>query len=200
MAQNRQLLLLLFLGLSMLSRPTALGAENTGRDRLVFGGEVAAGQSFERPFGPGFRFLLTPQRYGWDIIIRDARENENLARLTPPLHFQPNPCEISGWHFRNRDNTGPNEAGDRNMNAPGRVREFIFSPVVGRTIQGPAAHQAPTPAEIRQISDFGRGRLTVVDSRLDDPEPGRQARFAWMRFEVNLSWPVAPKQAHPRKE
>lgn len=190
---SKKSLLLLVLGLAMLFWSPGLGAENAGKDHLAFSGEVAAGQSFERPFGPGFRFQLKPQRYGWDIIIRDAREEENLARLTPPLHFRPNPRDISGWHFRNRDNTGPNKAGDQNINAPGKVREFIFSPEVGRTIQGPQAHLAPTAAEIRRSSDFGRGRLTIVDYRLADLEPGRQARFAWMRFEVKLSWPAAQK-------
>ena len=33
---------------------------------------------------------------------------------------------IVGWHFRNFDNSGPNEVGPKNVNAPGKVREFYF--------------------------------------------------------------------------
>ena len=52
--------------------------------------------------------------------------------MTPPWHFVPNAREIEGWHFRNGDNTAPNDA---SVNALQELREFIFSPAVGRGIE-----------------------------------------------------------------
>ena len=78
-----------------------------------------------------------PVSEGWllEVTSRD-RHNEDLARLTPPWHFTPNPRQIDGWHFRNVENTGPH---DGSVNAPQELREFVFSPRVGRDIQGASA-------------------------------------------------------------
>ena len=162
------------------------------RSAVTFSGELSAGQGFDRDFADGLRFALVPQRFGWEIVIRRKGRDENLARLTPPFHFVPNPRDIEGWHFRNADNTGPNEAGDRNVNAPGEVREFVFSPEVGATIDGPDATRSPTPAEIERVLQWGLGTLTILEYRLADLDPGKTARFEWMRFSVQLSWPPAP--------
>lgn len=156
-------------------------------------GEVKMGETFEKAFGPGFYFRLEPNAYGWLIVLRDERGSEDLSRLTPPFHFVPNPREIEGWHFRNTDNSGPNEPGEKNVNAPGLIREFIFSPEVGGTIDGPNAKRKPTLEEIEKIQRFGRGELRILDYKLGDLIPGKRARFEWMRFEVDLSWPVGKK-------
>jgi hypothetical protein len=154
-----------------------------------FTGELAAGEAFEKTFGPGFCFRLEPNPHGWTIVVRGPRAAEDISRLTPPFHFIPNPRDIEGWHFRNRDNTGPNEPGEKNINAPGLVREFIFSPAVGKTIAGPEAKTSPTAAEIEQVKRFGRGKLMILDYRLTGLDPGKKAGFEWIRFEVELSWP-----------
>lgn len=119
--------------------------------------------------------------------MHQAGRDENLARLTPPLHG-PNPCDIEGWHFRNADNTGPNEAGDGNVNAPQREREFLFSPAVGVTIGGPDAQAAVSSQEVEAVGRFGRGTLTIGDYRLRGLEPGQPPEFAWMRYAAELSW------------
>jgi len=162
-------------------------AEEKGAKRIYakIMGEVKMGETFEKPFGPGFYFRLVPDPCGWLITLRDERRSEDLSRLTPPFHFVPNPREIEGWHFRNADNSGPNEPGEKNVNAPGLIREFIFSPEVGRTI-----HYPPKPEEIEKIKHFGRGELRILDYKLGDLVPGKRARFEWMRFEVDLSWPA----------
>jgi hypothetical protein len=156
-------------------------------------GEVSGGKVFEQTFAPGFYFCLDPTPFGWLIAVRDKRRTEDISRLTPPFHFVPNPREIEGWHFRNADNSGPNEAGEQNINAPGEIREFIFSPEVGKTVNGPDAKRQPTPEEIEQVGRFGRGKLKILDYRLGDLKIGQQAKFEWMRFEVDLSWPSAFK-------
>lgn len=158
------------------------------RSRITFSARISAGEALVKDFGPGFTFHLVPNPYGWEIFIKDDRGTENIARLTPPFHSVPNPREIEGWHFRNADNSGPNEAGDKNINAPGEKREFIFSPAVGRTIGGPNAGRSPGREAIEAIRSFGRGTLTILRYQLADLEPGKQARFQWMEFEVELSW------------
>ncbi len=47
----------------------------------------------------------------------------------------------------------------------------------------------PTAEEIKTVRQFGRGELRILDYRLTDLESGKQARFEWVRFEVDLSWP-----------
>ena len=39
---------------------------------------------------------------------------------------------------------------------------------------------------------YGQGTLRILDRRLSHLEPGAQAAMAWMRFEVELTWPEAP--------
>jgi hypothetical protein len=161
--------------------------------RTTILGEVEAGETFEAPFGPALLFRLEPIPLGWTIAVRETGRDEELARLTPPLHAVPGPLEIEGWHFRNADNTGPNEPGEKNVNVPGEVREFCFSPEVGRSIQGPRAAAAPTPEEIERVRGFGEGELTVLDYRLTGREPGRQAGLASLRFQADLSWRNLPR-------
>jgi hypothetical protein len=160
-----------------------------GRVRVVFRGEVRAGEAFTYPLGSRLVFGLEPNALGWVITVKERGRDEDLSRLTPPFHFVPNPRDVEGWHFRNSDNTGPNESGEKNVNAPGEVRDFIFSPEVGRSIDGPGAGRAPTPEEIDAVQRFGKGTLTILDYRLDNLVPGTRASFNWMRFEVDAAWP-----------
>jgi hypothetical protein len=167
-------------------------ATPAARRTVTFSAELQAGQRFERSFAIGLSFVLLPRRYGWEIVITQAGRDENLARLTPPFHAVPNPRDIEGWHFRNADNTGPNEVGDKNVNAPGEVRGFIFSPAVGATIDGRTAGRAPTPEEIGAVRRWGQATLTILAYRLADLGAGQTARFSWMRFSVTLSWHSSP--------
>lgn len=65
----------------------------------IFTGRVLQGEHFHRPFGGRFEFILEPMPHGWEIMIKEHGRNENLARLTPPLHSAPNPRHIEGWHL-----------------------------------------------------------------------------------------------------
>jgi hypothetical protein len=96
---------------------------------------MEAGEMFEHAFGEKYYFILEPQEFGWNLIIKEKGRDERLQRLTPPLHFVPNPTWIEGWHFRNDDT----RSNDGTVNAPQYEREFILSPAVGRFIQGPDA-------------------------------------------------------------
>lgn len=169
----------------------ATPAPTPAHQRVTFESEVVAGQAWKRDFAGDLHLVLAPGPYGWEIVVTQEGRDENLARLTPPFHFVPNPREIEGWHFRNSDNSGPNEPGEKNVNAPGKVREFVFSPAVGVSIDGPDANVPPTPEELQAVAAWGRGTLTILDYRLADLEPHATARLDWMRFTVTLSWPAA---------
>ena len=151
---------------------------------------VAAGQTFDYRFGERFTFHLSPTTHGWTIEVRQDGRDDNLAPLTPPWHFVPNPRFIEGWHFRNADNTGPN---DGSVNAPQQTREFMFSPEVGRTLeyQGRA-----TPARVvDEVARFGRGQLEIRTYTLSPVEAGERARFIEMTFNVCLAWAEANEAA-----
>lgn len=164
---------------------------DSSRTPVRFTGEVKAGETYSVDFDDRFCFQLLPSPYGWLVVITDERKTEDISRLTPPWHFVPNPREIEGWHFRNADNTRPNSAGDKNVNAPGNVREFIFSPQVGRTLGDPEAKAPVSPEEIHSIMDFGTGRLIITGYELTNLQKGERASFRWMHFIVELSWPRA---------
>ena len=147
-----------------------------GREVLLLTGEISAGERFAAPAGPGWTFALEPDDHGWTIRLLD-REGDDLSRITPPFHFVPNPRELHGWHFRNRANTGPN-LGD--VNAPQRVREFIFDQGTG----------ADWPLAQRVAAAEGRGVLEITKFSLSPPEPGERARMTALIFDACLSWPA----------
>jgi len=151
----------------------------------IFEGTVKAGQPFRHDLWDGLRFELDPVELGWRIAIRDtARPDQDLASLTPPYHFAPNPKDIEGWHFRNKANTGPNK-GD--VNAPQEVRDFIFSPEVGTTIQGPEKGTASiTVEDVERVTNRGRGVLEIQEMTLTPAAKDQQAGITSMRFRVAI--------------
>ncbi len=147
-----------------------------------FEGSVKRGERFQHDIWDGLRLELDPTDFGWEIAVRDTtRAAENLARLTPPFHFVPNPRDIEGWHFRDKANTGPNQ-GD--VNAPQRERWFIFSREVGTSIQAADHAGEITEDEVERVKDQGRGALTIEDLVLTAPARGERAGIESMRFTV----------------
>jgi len=149
-----------------------------------FSGRVEAGNQFRRTFGSRFEFILEPMPEGWQIIVREFGRDENLARLTPPFHFMPNPREIEGWQLL--DN--PSECVNRSYHAdagPANPRQFIFSPEVGKTIDGINAGRAVTDEEIKNVQKFGKGELTIGKFKLT---PGKDGcpKIEWLEFSVQL--------------
>jgi hypothetical protein len=148
--------------------------------RATIRGTVVAGQRFVESFGPGFRLVLNPAEHGWRIDVSEGKDPRSLTAFTTPLRG-PNACDLEGWHLRNEDNTGPNESGPRNVNAPGLEREFVFLPA--REIV------AGIKGNVRRARAFGRGRLEVLEHELTDLAAGQRASFARIRFRVVLEWP-----------
>lgn len=170
------------------SRPpgTPPCALEPGRKAESIGGTLLRGESFALTTTGGWMLKLVPAAGGWFAqVTARGREDEDLSRLTPPWHGVPNPRMIEAWHFRNADNTGPN---DGSVNAPGDLREFIFSPDVGRgiTFDGSA-----TPAEaVEKVRAYGRVWLHVDQYRLMPPRQGQQPTFEWLQFTACVTWPA----------
>jgi hypothetical protein len=147
---------------------------------------VRRGNRFSQTTPSGWILRLVPDPEGWFLeVTTNGREREDLSRLTPPWHFVPNPREIEGWHFRNADNTGPN---DGNVNAPQELREFIFSPAVGRGIEYNGS--ATTAEDVEKVRSFGRGWFFIESYRLTPPRRGKRAAFERITFSACLTWPA----------
>lgn len=166
---------LLILGLSVADCPA-------GRSCAQLTGHLERGERFEQAFGPGLSMSLEPNAWGWVLVVRDARPDENIARLTGPFHFVPNPRYVEGWHFRNADNTGPN---DGSVNAPQEERGFVFSPEVGRSFDYPL-----TGLQAEQFArQAGNGLLSIHGLVLGNLVPGEKAWIERMDFTIDLNWP-----------
>src|SRR5690349_20426825 len=72
-------------------------------------GEVLKGRSFERQIGANLFFRLVPEELGWAISVGSKAATENFCSVVTPPYRGVNAIHIEGWHFRNSDNTGPNE-------------------------------------------------------------------------------------------
>lgn len=132
---------------------------------------VAGDRSFFRRLDNGWVFALLRAENGWSIRLYENNNTDqalDLTALTPPLGGVPNPRDIFGWHFRNADNTGPNQ-GD--VNAPQALRAFVITPSMEA---GP---------------DNGIGWLQILDFGLAGLEPGTRARMNYLEFDACLTWP-----------
>ena len=157
-----------------------------GRNAERISGEVIKGSTFSTSTRGGWILRLVPSEHGWFLrIALDGREAEDLSRLTPPWHFTPNARDIEGWHFRNAANTGPN---DGTVNAPQTLREFIFSPEVGRGLEYRGS--ATSSEDVEKVRSFGRGWLLLESFVLTPPRQGERAAFEWLKFSACLTWPA----------
>ncbi|WOR13900.1 hypothetical protein RYZ27_08980 [Hyphomonas sp. FCG-A18] len=146
--------------------------------------EVFGDHEFYQVLSNGWVFALRRSKFGWSVRIYDREpigDAVDLTAMTPPLRHAPNPRDIDGWHFRNADNTGPNN-GD--VNAPQRLRGFVISPSLAGTggLRLPKEPIDPSP-------DDGIGWLRILDFGLDNSEPGAKARMNYLNFNACVSWP-----------
>ena len=166
------------------TEPACQAPENRRAERVQ--GTAKRGEKFIETTPAGWIVRLVPETEGWFLqITMKGREAEDLARLTPPWHSVPNPREIDGWHFRNADNTGPN---DGSVNAPQELREFIFSPEVGLGIEYKGSDTSPD--DVEKVRAFGRGWLFLETYTLTPPRRGERAAFETIRFSACLTWPA----------
>lgn len=171
-----------------------------------FHGEVAGGDTVVHRFehkGHAFEFRLLPTRDGWIIWIGDPvnRDRNFVAAATPPFRGAVNPAVIQGWHFRNSDNTGPNEPGPKNVNAPQKRRNFAFvlnSEDFVRARQTldvllwpndrPPEELTAAEAAFARIPK-ARGTMQITALELSNLVKGERASIDRMAFSVTIDWP-----------
>lgn len=135
-------------------------------------------------------FVLNPFEFGWRIGMLD-RDGLEIPMFAAPLRpVETNPLSIAGWHFRNRENTGPN-VGD--VNAPQRERRFTFGTMATNPVVNPGSGAPVDPRE----GFGGLGVLTITDYTLTPPEPGKRAAFTSLSFSVCLLWQGGGERLDP---
>jgi hypothetical protein len=173
-------------GLAQGDRAAPDCAAEPGRRAERISGEVVKGSTFSELTPGGWILRLVPTAEGWFLRVAiKGRETEDLSQLTPPFHFVPNVLEIKGWHFRNAADTGPN---DGSVNAPQELREFIFSPDVGRRLE--SDDRAINAEDVAKVRSFGRAWLFIEGFVLTPPRQGERAGFESVTFSACLTSPV----------
>jgi len=174
---------------------------NSVSQQIKFSGEIKKGERFNHKISKDLIFELLPIEYGWIISIRNKNQIENYCGIaTPPFHGI-NSLYIEGWHFRNTDNSGPNEAGEKNINAPQEIREFNFvldqegyekTAALLNTIlhSGNISSKKITEAETEFGSiKKGNGKLEILEMKFENMKLNEKAAFAYMKFSVELNIP-----------
>jgi hypothetical protein len=171
-----------------------------------FTGDVVRGEKFEKALPNGLVFNLLPTKsaeegwMGWVIHIGPASESSHnyTGVVTPPFRGI-NTLQILGWHFRNADNTGPN---DGSVNAPQEERAFYFvlheedyqvASEALECIMWPPLCEDMDEQEAfdlhRNVPKTG-GTLLVTQLELGNLKPEEQAWIEYMEFEVELDLPA----------
>lgn len=179
---------------------------------IKFSGEVASGQNFEKEVENNLFFRLQSEGSSWTISVGSKTSKtsvkdvgyesyKNFAGVVTPPYRGINNIYIEGWHFRNSDNSGPNEVGPKNVNAYGEVRKFYF-------VLNDADYQKAFDAlqkmmwsysyseqEINEATVIhdklskGYGKLTIHDLKLNNLVIEKQAGIESMKFDVELVFP-----------
>ena len=175
-----------------------------GVARSLFSGNVYRGERFERPVFSGLRFVLSPVFHsvsegsnGWSIEIYGTDSTRNLVGIATPPYHGINPTVVEAWHFRNKDNTGPNE-GD--VNAPGDERGFYFvmdprdydryRSALDVLLHGGSESESDSANAVMARVPVGEGWLTLREKRLGGLEEGSDPYFEELQFAVELRFPA----------
>ena len=148
------------------------------------------GQEFSLPLDKELTFSLVPSGNGWIAEVRPSIYAKNvfpvgppnLAAITPPFHG-PNPTDIQGWQFRNSDNTGSNEVGPKNVNAPGKIRQIQYCATVEDYINWE-----------KEYEEYRSGRC-LRDSEGCFPSVGCQETLTLEVYDLKLNNLIAGQQA-----
>ena len=114
-----------FVAESIAQRSKSTDARAVQRN-VRFSGAVRKGRSFERQIGANLFFRLVPEELGWAISVGSKAVRGNFCSVVTPPYRGMNALRIEGWHFRNSDNSGPNEPGPNNVNAPQEHESFTL--------------------------------------------------------------------------
>ncbi len=164
---------------------------------ITFKGKLSRGQIFEEVILDGLIFRLGPLKQGWEIWMGDKSETgHNFSGVaTPPFHGI-NARYIEGWHFRNSDNSGPNEVGKKNVNAPQYERSFCFFlnetdyQIAYYWLNDQLLSSEEERQEIREKYSSIKSRagiLRINDLKLGNLIVNEQAWIEYMEFEVEFN-------------
>lgn len=166
---------------------------------IEFGGDVSRGETFVRKLPGDLVFKLVPDRNGWTIWVGDpANPSESYSSVVTPPYHGINALTLTGFHFRNADNTGPNEPGPKNVNAPGRIRHFrtVLNRADYRTVRDaldvllwPAKRKPNEISKAQAAVDGvrkGDGVLRVLALDLGNLKAGERPWIDRMTFNVSL--------------
>ena len=161
---------------------------------------LSYGREFSLQFSQGLVFHLLPYEDGWVAQVKplsypkDKFSNgaPDFASVTPPFHG-PNAADIQGQHFRNSDNTGPNELGPKNVNAPGKIRQIQYCSSVKEFLNWQKEYDDYQSGRCLQsskgcFSSLGCRQiltLEIYDLRLTNLIAGQQARIERMEFSID---------------
>lgn len=183
-------------GLNILRYPTSATAPD-----FSFKGKVSRGEVFEADLFDGLTFGLEPDQFGWTIWLGNKAHPEyNFSSVVTPPYYGINSLYIEGWHFRNSDNTGPNEAGEKNVNAPQHERGFCFVlneadyqvALDGLNARFLTSKQEQELAQAKRAQLRPRvGVLMITQLQLGNLVEGAQAWIEDMEFEVELQLSTA---------
>jgi hypothetical protein len=156
-----------------------------------FVGEVRHGETFEREFGGGLKFVLAAERDaltpGWFIEVRAADKNleGDLSEVvTIPLRgFNPKYLSLSYGNtaadvvaFKVREFSFLKNSSD--LPAEAAIRRILLWP--------PSTEEWEKALESMGKSPQCKGALRILDHRLVTPPGGTSERIDWLRFEVEL--------------
>lgn len=188
---------------SLLSVHLEAAAHSTREEVIRFSGEVRRGERFTRTLDNGLRFALEPYAGGsdggWQIAMYAADTTQDLVGIATPPYHGVNPRIIEAWHFRNAQNTGPNQ-GDVNAPQDERGFSFLTSPdqytpyreALDRLLV-PSSSTDPDPPSRPDGMPSGSGVLTIVERKLGGLGAGRTPYFEWMRFDVELTQEISSR-------
>ena len=133
--------------------------------RVVFDGDVKAGEGFEKVFARGLKFYLEPLRSGWIVRVLAAdepRDVHDYAELATPPYRSVSPLLIStDWSFRAQDAVAWNPRRFRYVPSGEIFRRLAG--LYGGVMANDAASSSKT-AEI--VSEQPEGVLQILDARM----------------------------------
>jgi hypothetical protein len=168
--------------------------------RIESQGQVRRGEDFEWEIAPDLTFQLRCVKgdgEGWVVWVGDLAQPEHDFSLvvTPPFRGM-NARYIEGWHFRNGDNSRPNEG---SVNAPQEIRGFSFvlneadyetADRVLNCLLWPC-DDLPGEEAIKTYEGLvkGTGVMTITHLDLGNLMVNERAWIEYMEFEVELCLP-----------
>ncbi|MCI0706667.1 MAG: hypothetical protein L0Y80_04170 [Ignavibacteriae bacterium] len=178
-----------------------LGLQDT--QTIKFHGEARRGEVFEHTIRSNLVFRLIPLEFGWLISMGDTvASGDNFCAIVTPPYRGINHIYVEGWHFRNSDNSGPNDVGLKNVNAPGEEREFFFVlntqdyqkafDALQKLMWSHSYTQQEVDSAGRTHEQLpkGSGKLIVKELTLNNLEIGKHAGIDFMKFDVELTFPT----------